>query len=103
MHEAWASLTETQRGEQGVVPPCSPRLNRYGGIPIQHKCSENKDEAYTVVNRKILIFPDSGVFPFPDLKHRLLIFYCLLVRNPGQGHFWFPQYCTCKTILVNNS
>lgn len=65
---------QRDRGEQGVVPPCSQRLNRYGGIPLQHKCSENKDEAYTVVNRKILIFPDRGVFLFPDLKHRLLIF-----------------------------
>lgn len=51
MHEAWAeraSLT-ARRGEQGVLPR-SPRLNWYDGIPLEHKCSENKDEVYTVVS-----------------------------------------------------
>lgn len=47
MLEAWANRASLTHG-QGVLPH-SPRRNWYDGIPLEHKCSENKDEVYTVV------------------------------------------------------
>lgn len=89
---------QLQRGEQGVLPR-SPRLNWYDGIPREHKCSENKDEVYTAGNSGAQIFSRQKSVPISWFKVQIVDFNSVLVRNPGQGHFWFPQYYMCKNHI----